>query len=179
MLELNFYPERNNPKLAEAAAEYQEIWREQGKAFLGVLETKTGLTFTETEVNALVYEGISRSHPLTLRASYPKAVKASILVHELGHRLLSSNGLTPASGEGFHINAHKLLNLFLYDVYCELFGTDGAQKAVEWESGLRASYKVCWQWALGLSENERAKRFSAIKQHKDNWLPYLDRSTYD
>lgn len=174
-MELNFYPERDDRALAVAAAEYERIWGEDGPAFLKALKGKTGLSFVEGELNALVYEGISRSHPLILRASYSSDVKAAVLVHELGHRLLAGNSVIPEPGEDFHLNAHKLLDLFLFDVYLELFGEQRAQEAVAWESGLRESYRDAWRWALEFSEAGRAKRFATLLSYSRDGSASLSR----
>ncbi len=176
-MQISFYPEWDEPKLIAAAGEYEEIWSARGDDFISVLEKRTELDFVESRLNVLIYEGVSYSHPTVLRASYPIDIKATTLVHELGHRILAGSGFGYKRAEDRHINGHKLLYLILFDVFVELFGEDKAQRAVEWESGLRPSYKNCWQWALNLSEPERAHRFSTIKYNKEDWEAYLDRNS--
>ena len=173
-MDITFHPASEDPVLKAAAAEYQAIWKADGDAFVSVLETQAGLALPKLALNALVFEGTSRSHPLILRASYSEEVKAATLVHELGHRLLSANGLRAEFGQDFHVVSHKLLYLFLFEVYSNLFGKERALQAVEWESNLRPSYRECWNWALELGEAARARRFEQIKQNRDEWLPYLN-----
>ena len=177
LINITFHPESDDPSFVAASAEYQAIWNSSGHSFVRALEAKTGLALPDISLNALVFEGTSRAYPLILRASYSSDIKASTLVHELGHRLLTANGLRPEFGQDFHIYSHKLLNLFLYDTYLELFGEEKATQAVAYESNLRPSYRECWQWTLELSEVERAARFDSIKRHGDDWLPYLDGRT--
>ena len=172
-MNIKFYPASDEPVLIAAAAEYRAIWEADGNSFVNALETQTDLTFPKPALNALVFEGTSRSHPLILRASYLKEVKEETVVHELGHRLLSANGLRAEFGQDFHVNSHKLLYLFLFEVYLELFGEERAHRAVELESSRRPSYRECWRWALELSKTERVRRFERIKQNRDGWLPHL------
>lgn len=142
-MQVNFYPEWDDPVLIHAAETYQRIWAELEVPAVRSLERVTGFRFKETQLNVLVFEGVSRSHPLILRASYPDDIKAACLVHELGHRLLDLNGLTHKRDEQAHVNVHKLLNLILFDVYVELFGEQQALEVVVWESNLRPSYEEC------------------------------------
>lgn len=162
-LSIQFYPQWDDPFLVEAASEYTEIWESLGERITEAIQTQTGLRFVERKLNALVIEGASRSHPLVLRASFPKPVKAHTLVHELGHRIVAGNKITARLDEDPHINAHKLLYLFLFEVYVKLFGTEKALEVVEFESALRASYRDCWQWALALSLAERAEKFASVR----------------
>ena len=173
-MRINFYPESNDSTLVAASVEYQDIWNLKGHTFVKVLESETGLPLPNIVLNALVYEGISRSHPLILRASYSSDIKAAVLVHELGHRILTANGFMPEADENFHLNAHKLLYLFLYEVYAALFSEKQADAIVNWESNLRPSYRVCWQWALDLGEAKRKVRLERMKSRKKDGLPYLN-----
>ena len=174
-LEVDFHPEWSDSQLVAAVREYRNIWTAHGSSIVEVLERRARLRFVETMINALVCEYPSRARPLILRASYPKNVKCSTLVHELGHRILSGNGYRTTPGEkSSFVNAHKLLFLFLFDAYVELFGEKMAQQAVEFESSLGPSYKGCWQWALDLDQAERAIRFADIKRHKEAWTSHLE-----
>lgn len=172
MIQLHFYPEWNDSALTHAAAEYQAIWRDSGASIVEALQRRTGLQFVEGEINALVYEGRSASEPMVLRGSYPREIKIGVLVHELGHRLLSGNGIRATRGD--HYNTHRLLQLVLYDSYCELFGEAFAKRMVEWESKLGSDYQAAWDWSLSLSMEERVGRFERIKGHREDWLRYLE-----
>ena len=100
-----------------------------------------------------------------------------MLVHELGHRLLVDNNIVAERGNDFHRDSHRLLNLFLYDAYVELFGLETANEIVAWESDLRASYRETWAWALELEKAERARRLASIRKDKENWRAWLEGRT--
>ena len=88
------------------------------------MERGSGLTFLENHVNAVVFEGVSQSgagdRPMYLRASYPADVKKATLVHEHGHRLIAQLRIRPTD-----LDEHRVLFLFLYDVWESLWGVAG------------------------------------------------------
>ena len=148
---------------AEAAEAYRRVWVAEGSTIVDAMERGTGLTFLEKHVNAVIFEGVSRSGagdgPMYLRASYPADVKKAVLVHEHGHRLIAQLRTRPAD-----LDEHRVLDLFLYDVWESLWGRDMADQQVTFESGLRGlyDYETAWKWALSLSRAERASRFADI-----------------
>jgi hypothetical protein len=148
---------------AEAAEAYRRVWAAEGSTIVDAMERGTGLRFLETHVNAVIFEGTSHSglgdKPMYLRASYPADVKKATLVHEHGHRLIVQLGTRPAD-----LDEHRVLDLFLYDVWEVLWGRDLADQQVTFESGLRGlyDYEAAWKWALSLSKAERASRFADI-----------------
>ena len=148
---------------AEAAEAYRRIWVSEGSAIVDTMERVTSLTFLERHVSAVIFEGTSHSGmgdgPMYLRASYPADVKKATLVHEHGHRLIVQLGTRPAD-----LDEHRVLDLFLYDVWEVLWGRDLADQQVTFESGLRGlyDYEAAWKWALSLSKAERASRFADI-----------------
>ena len=101
MLNSKFYPESDHPALITASAEYQSIWDSRGSDFVNALEAQTGLECPQETLSALVYEGVSTSHPLRFRASYTADVKASMLVAfaksvgTLFERLAVTNEVSP------------------------------------------------------------------------------------
>jgi hypothetical protein len=97
--------------------------------------------------------------PMYLRASYPADVKKATLVHEHGHRLIAQLRTRPAD-----LDEHRVLDLFLYDVWESLWGRELADQQVTFESGLRGLYddETAWKWALSLSKAERASRVADI-----------------
>lgn len=151
---VNFNPA--GPEFEEAAAGYRTIWNQEGARIVSVWEAATGLSFRDEVVEAKVFEGISRSHPLELRASYPSEVKKSILIHELGHRLIGDSELSKDS-----LELHKTLFLILFDVYVELYGEDYANRAVAWESANlpKQVYASAWDWSLQFLKSERLAEF--------------------
>jgi hypothetical protein len=148
---------------AEAAEAYRSVWAADGSRIVEAMERGTGLTFRESHVNAVIFEGTSQSgaddRPMYLRASYAADVKKASLVHEHGHRLIAQLTTRPAD-----LDEHRVLNLFLYDVLEGLWGKDFADQQVAFESGLRGlyDYETAWKWALSLSKAERASRFADI-----------------
>ena len=56
---IHFSPE--SEQFAEAAREYQALWAAEGDKIIEALEYVSGLKFAEREIQAVVYEGISRA----------------------------------------------------------------------------------------------------------------------
>ena len=75
MLKINFYPESNLKDFTEAVKVFQQIWVEDGEKITQKWEEVTGLKFIETEINAVVADLKSCSHPLTLRYSNELDIK--------------------------------------------------------------------------------------------------------
>src|SRR5262245_22806314 len=148
---------------AEAAEAYRRLWVDDGSKIIDALERGTGLTYLEKHVDAVIFEGTSRSggndRPMYLRASYPSDVKLSTLVHEHGHRLIAQLTVRPPD-----LDEHRVLFLFLYDVWTSLWGKGFADQQVAFESDLRGlyDYETAWKWALSLSKEQRASRFAEI-----------------
>jgi hypothetical protein len=160
-LRLNFTPE--SEKFNEATKQYQSIWDTEGKRIRETMEQVSGLKFQETDIQVIVYEGVSnsgfRDRPMKMRASYPEDVKKATLVHELGHRLNSQ--LTNRPKE---IDEHRLLFLYLYEVWTKLYGERFADEMVEVEKKRKGlyDYESAWAWALSMNEGERAAKFKEV-----------------
>jgi hypothetical protein len=166
---ITFYPESDNPDFIEAARQYQAIWDEEGTRMVDTIETVSRLRFTETLVNAVVFEGVSHSHPLSLRASYSYDVKKATLIHELCHRLLVGNRIgvhDQADGARFvdEVQLHKEVDLILYDIWCNLYGEGFAKRQVEVEAARRPVYRHAFEWVLLQSREERARVFDELQQ---------------
>src|SRR5437667_1309198 len=60
---------------AAAAEDYRRLWVDEGSKIIEAMERGTGLSYLETRVNAVIFEGPSSSgggdRPMYLRASYP------------------------------------------------------------------------------------------------------------
>jgi hypothetical protein len=160
---MTFTAQDETPAFATAAEAYRRLWADEGSKIVEAMERGTGLTFLETHVKAVIFEGPSRSGigdtPMYLRASYPVDVKKATLVHENGHRLIAQLRNRPAD-----LDEHRVLFLFLYDVLESLWGQDFADSQVRFESGLTGiyDYESAWKWALSISKDQRASRFAAI-----------------
>jgi hypothetical protein len=120
---ITFTPQ--NQQYAEAAEEYWRLWADQGTRIIQAMERVSGLKFAEKQLKALIYEGPSNSgsgsSPMNLRASYPADVKKATLVHELSHRMNAQLKKRPKD-----IDEHRILFLYLYDVWEILYGKDFA-----------------------------------------------------
>jgi len=158
---MTFTPQ--DQSFTEAAEAYRAVWAGEGTKIVEAMERASGLTFLETHVKAVIFEGTSRSGvgdvPMYLRASYPADVKKGTLVHEHGHRLIAQLRNRPAD-----LDEHRVLFLFLYDVWVSLWGKDFADAEVVFDSGLTGlyDYKGAWTWALSISPEQRAARFAEI-----------------
>jgi len=151
------------PEFDEAAGEYRRIWAEEGERIAAALERTSGLVFPQSEIEALIsqappmmaYDG----RTLRLRASYSPAYKRATLVHELGHRL---SFLLPRR-DG--LDDHRLLYLFLYDVWTDLYGESFALRMAGIESSIPGSYDyaAAWRWALSMTREERQARLRAMR----------------
>jgi hypothetical protein len=154
---VEFVPESET--FAAAVGEYERIWAADAARIARTMQEVSGLTFTDTAITAVVFEGVSssgfRDTPMRLRASYPIDTKRATLIHELGHRLQSP--LFRQQDE-----EHGPLFLWLYDVWVALYGKEFADAQVVVEKRRRGPYPRAWDEALALSPGERAKRWKAI-----------------
>lgn len=152
------------PEFDDATEEYGRIWQEEGDRIVAALEEVTGLVFPPAEIEALVsqappmmaYDGRS----LRLRAAYSPAYKRATLVHELGHRL---SFLLPRTGE---LDDHRLLYLFLYDAWTDLYGEAFADRMARIERRIPGTYDYdsAWNWALSMSRDERQARLAELRR---------------
>jgi hypothetical protein len=162
---LSFSPE--SEKFADATRQYQSIWNAESKRIIAAMEEVSGLKFKPQDVRVIVFEGPSESgfedKPMKLRASYPSDTKKATLIHELGHRL---NAMIRERPDG--IDEHRVLFLYLYDVWIKLYGKSFADHEVEVEKQRkgRYDYETAWNWALSMSEQERAAKLREITNNK-------------
>ena len=151
------------PEFDAATEEYRRIWTEEGERIVAALERNSGLAFPPGEIEALIsqappmmgYDGRS----LRLRASYSPGYKRATLVHELGHRL---SFLFPRTGE---LDDHRLLYLYLYDAWTDLYGEAFAERMAGIESSIPGPYDYAeaWRWALSMTREERQARLAALR----------------
>lgn len=161
MLQLTFKPE--SEAFEYAIREYIDIWTKDADAIIKAFEDVTGLQFIQKEIKVLVMEGPSFSgsadDPMRLRASYSHEVKKGTLVHELGHRLIE-----PMSNRVDGVDEHRTLNIFLYDVWTKLYGSEFADMMVTVESKRKGiyDYEGTWQWFLRLNEEEKTSLWNRL-----------------
>ena len=154
---IEFVPESET--FAAAVGEYERIWAADGARIARTMQEVSGLTFTDTAITAIIFEGVSssgfRDTPMRLRASYPVETKKAALMHELGHRLQSP--LFRQQDE-----EHGPLFLWLYDSWVRLYGREWADAQVVIEKRRRGPYPRAWDEALALAPRERAARWKAV-----------------
>jgi hypothetical protein len=158
---MTFFPQ--DQRFADAAEAYGRLWADEGARITEALQGSTRLTFVGRNIPAVIYEGPStsgnRDIPMFLRASYTTDEKRAAVVHELGHRLIAQLTTRPSD-----LDEHRVLDLFLYDVWESLWGMTFADAQVVVESGRTGlyDYASAWKWALSLGKAERAFHFAAI-----------------
>lgn len=156
---ISFTP--TSAQYAEAAGEYRRLWQAEGTRIVAAMEAATGLAFPAARVDAIVSEGRPMAsfdgRVIRLRASYSPAYKKATLAHEIGHRLTFT--LPRDSG----LDDHRLLYLFLYDVWTDLYGREYADHMVSIERRIGPAYESAWTWALAMSREERQARLAALR----------------
>ena len=176
MLTIKFYPDSDIKKMESPTGRYEEIWRREGGKIVKKIEEASGLKFKESCINAIVFVAKlpSRSCPLSLGANLTDERKLAVLIHELCHRILAANeiGLLKnqfQSEQERTYEVHKVLNLFLYDIWSDLYGEDFAKRNVEAEIGLKTSqiYKKAWKWALSMSREKRKEMILKLTRKRD------------
>jgi hypothetical protein len=147
---------------APAAADYRRLWESDGARIVAAMERVAGLPFPPGRIDAIVSEGRPMAafdgRTIRLRASYSPAYKKATLVHELGHRL----ALALPRNAG--LDDHRLLYLFLYDVWTELYGEDFADRMVRIERRIAPAYDEAWEWALAMTREHRQARLAELRR---------------
>jgi hypothetical protein len=160
---VTFAPQNKNPQFEAATDEYRAIWAAEGNRIIAAMEQISKLRFPEKKLKAEIYEGTSFSgrggEPMRLRASYPAPVKKGTLVHELGHRMNAQLRKRPLD-----LDEHRLLFLYLYDLFENLYGKEFADREVAWEKTLkgRYDYDAAWTWALAMTRDERQAKLGEV-----------------
>jgi hypothetical protein len=151
------------PRFAAAAEQYRRIWDAEGRRIVAALEAAAGLAFPQTPIEMIVHEGARMTaydgRTIRLRAGYSPLYKKATLVHELGHRI---SFLLPRTAE---LDDHRILYLFLYDVWTDLYGRAFADRMVAIERRIpgRYDYDAAWTWALAMTREERQARIAALR----------------
>jgi hypothetical protein len=160
---LTFTSQDKNPTFDSAVNEYRQIWTTEGSRIIEAMERITSLKFPDKRITAEIYEGTSFSGrggaPMRLRASYPADEKKGTVVHELGHRMNEQLKTRPQD-----LDEHRLLFLYLYDLYVDLYGKEFADREVAFGKTLKGlyDYEGAWNWALAMSREDRRARFADV-----------------
>lgn len=155
------------PAHEPAANEYRTLWAAEGPRIVAAMEAATGLPFPAAPIEVIVRDGPPMTsfdgQTIRLRAGSSPAYKKATFVHELGHRL----ALTLPRQAG--LDDHRLLYLFLYDVWADLYGQEFADRMVAIERRMRRvyDYDAAWSWALSMTRAERQARLRALTTRLD------------
>ena len=150
------------PRFDGAADEYRRLWEAEGDEIVAAMESATGLAFPAEPIDVIVGNGPPMTsydgRTIRLRAGYSPLYKKATLVHELGHRLALALPRSPG------LDDHRLLYLFLYDVWTDLYGRDFADRMVRIERRIPGpgDYDAAWSWALAMTREERQARLRAM-----------------
>jgi len=151
------------PDFAPAASEYRQIWDAEGARIVAVMERVAGVEFPASPIEVIVHRGPPMTsydgRTIRMRAGYSMTYKKAAFIHELGHRL---SFLLPRTAE---LDDHRVLDLFLYDVWTDLYGPAFADRMVSIERriGGRYDYDAAWTWALAMTRDERQARLRALR----------------
>ena len=153
----------------EATEAYRAIWSAEGARITEALERWSGLSFPVRSVAVTVMEGPSwaGTDRMGMRASYPPDTKRATLAHELGHILIGETIPEDERGEPVE-DHHRVLFLFLYDAWVELWGPEFADEQVAVESRRRGivDYEGIWRETLRLDADGRARE---LRRLLDDW----------
>lgn len=154
------------PHFAGSADYYRQLWDAEGARIVAALERESGLTFPDRPLEIILRDG----RPMTgagcsmirLRADATGPHATGTLVHELGHCLAAA--LQPTAG----IDEHRLLYLFLYDVWTVLYGRDFADEMLRIERQIPSAYdySAAWDWALAMTYDQRQARLRTLRERR-------------
>lgn len=149
--------------IEEAAEAYRALWNDEGPRMIAALERAAGQRFPSQAVEVFVSDGLPMAEyggrTIRLRASYPLYFKRATLMHELGH-LLAFTLPNPA-----RLDDHRLLYLFLYDAWTELYGRAFADRMAEIESRIagRYDYAGAWAWTRAMTRDQRQAMLASLR----------------
>ena len=152
------------PRFESTADHYRRLWQVEGPRIVAALERVSGLAFPERPLEIILRDG----RPMTgygcsairLRGTYAGRYATGTLIHELGHCLAAQ--MPRAAG----LDDHRLLYLFLYDVWTDLYGQAFADDMVRIERRIPTGYDydAAWTWALAMTREERQARLRALRE---------------
>lgn len=158
---LSFVPAE--PQFAQATDDYRSLWLADGERMIAALERVSGFAFPRTAIEAFVANGPPMAEyggrTIRLKASYPDYFKRATLVHELGHLL----AFTMPRSAG--LDDHRLLYLFLYDAWADLYGIAFADRMADIESRItgRYDYAEAWRWARAMTREMRQALLAELR----------------
>ncbi|HYD12076.1 MAG TPA: hypothetical protein VEC11_04455 [Allosphingosinicella sp.] len=151
------------PRFAETADYYRALWSREGGRIVAALERHSGFAFPARPLEIILRDG----RPMTgygcsairLRGTYTGSAAIGTLIHELGHCLTAQMPRTAG------LDDHRLLYLFLYDVWTDLYGQEFANRMVRLERRIPTGYDYdgAWTWALAMTREERQARLRGLR----------------
>ncbi len=151
------------PRFTEAADQYRALWDQEGDRIVEALERAAGFSFPSTPIEVLVTDSATMTsldgRTIRMRPGYGRNFAKATLAHEMGHRLALA---LPRTAE---IDDHRVLYLFLYDAWTDLYGRDFADRMVEIERGFHThyDYDAAWTWALSMTHAQRQSRLKWLR----------------
>ena len=152
------------PRFREAADEYRALWEQEGDRIVGALERAAGIPFPPAPIEVLVTDSATMTsldgRTIRMRPFHGRDFAKATLAHEMGHRLALALPRTP------EMDDHRVLYLFLYDAWTDLYGRDFADRMVEFERSFHSNYDydAAWTWALSMTRAERQSRLKWLRR---------------
>ncbi|HWA52203.1 MAG TPA: hypothetical protein VG895_04065 [Patescibacteria group bacterium] len=171
-MKISFTPKSQDRRIVEAFESYKDIWNKDGYRIISSIEKVTGLKFSKDHLEATIIDGpTSHSHPLQLSCFGIDKGRKRTLMHELGHIILDDNEIDVLADndEDLSFVNHKLLDLVLFDIFCEFYNGDEeiARQHVERDKEINPQYySDAWDWALSMNREERQKLFAKARESK-------------
>lgn len=174
-----------------AANAYRRLWHDHKQAILDAFHGITGLAFQQHTITAHVFLDSDASagkwrDPMHLPAYAPDDQKLLTLVHELCHRLLGGNALSPfglgllddvqdfSQDDEFQEYDHRHTYLFEYDVVQKALGDKYAEKCREMNTAsvIDGPHGRAWDWAMSMKPTERQRAMKCLAAEalpRDRW----------
>lgn len=152
------------PRFADDSDGYRALWQAEGAGIVAALERTAGLPFPSAPIEVIVNGASTMTaldgRTIRFRAGYSRDFAKATLAHELGHRLALR---LPRTAE---MDDHRVLYLFLYDAWTDLYGRDFADRMVEIERDFHSTaydYDAAWRWALSMTRAQRQARLKWLR----------------
>lgn len=162
----------DNEKYRMHCEEYKIIWEKEGKKIQDAYEKVLHIPFKEKEIKLLInsgkdgsnYSGDTINDEMNFR--YNNRCKIGTFLHELSHRIIMEYDLFSKGKKLYNYkDIHEVVDLFLYDVICNLYGEESANMRVEYESGFEEeTYRTSWEEALSKTYEERQEIIKRIME---------------
>ena len=168
------------PDTLLASSWYNEFWKNNHLAIVEAFLAVTRLSFQQQEIIVNVRPGTfatagNADNPMILPGDFSSDEERLLIVmHELGHRLLGGNALSPIGlglihdaakidDDQFQLFEHRHLYLFLYDVIEAAFGRNIAKACEKYSlETADSNYIAAWRWAMNMNKGRRKYALSVL-----------------